>query len=210
MNDTTRLREDVLLALDARFAPIGFRRRKGSFAWKRKAVPGVVHSFHVNFGLYPRAGTLDAHPSVGARHDVIERDLVAAGMVVGKQPDRVTFGKMLSDLAGGALYETDLEAGGEPLAATLWADWCSVGRPYTEQISDLEAVIELLQAHDPAAWCCFGADHRARLLPLALAAVGRRDAALRALDWLGADLGQRDQLLPPFTQFETWFRAQAA
>jgi hypothetical protein len=208
MNDTTRLRGDVLTALDTRFETQGFRRRRDSFAWRRPVTPGLVHSLHLNFGLYRGTGTLVAHPSVGARYDVIEAGLLAAGVIAHRNPERATFGRMLASLTGNPTYQTDVASGAESLAETVWADWCAAGRSYLEELSDLERVIALLESPESQAWCCVVPGDRARLLPLALAAVGRRREALAALDRLRSDCGS-DQLLPPFEQFAAWFRAQA-
>ncbi len=208
MNDTTRLRGDVLAALDGRLSTQGFRRRKDTFAWRRTVAPGLIHTLHLNFGLYPASGTLVTHPSVGARYEVIESGLLAAGVITRRSLERATFSRMLASLAGNPTYRTDVESGAECVAETVWADWCAAGRPYLEELSDLERVIALLESPDPQSWCSVGAGARARLLPLALAAVGRRQEALTALDRLLLDRGA-DQLLPRFEHFAAWFRAQA-
>jgi hypothetical protein len=208
MNDTTRLRGDVLDALDLRLSTQGFRRRKDSFAWRRTVAPGLIHTLHLNFGLYPASGALVIHPSVGVRYEVMEAGLLAAGVITRRSLERTTFGRMLASLAGNPTYRTDVSSGAEFVAETVWADWCAVGRPYLDELSNLERVIARLESPDPQSWCCEVAGARARLLPLALAAVGRRHEALAALDRLRTDRGS-DQLLPRFEHFEAWFRAQA-
>jgi hypothetical protein len=207
MQETTRLRDDILAALDVRFAPHGYRRRRDSQLWRRKLSPGVITSFHLNFGLYPTVGRLATHPSVGARHDVIERWYVASGLRTKRSLDHMTCGYGMSQLVGIPWYNGDVDTGAEPLAETLWADWCSAGEPYAERLGDLEAVVALLQSPDHRTWCTLGRGQRERLLLLALSAVGRRDEALAAIEAFRKDLRHGDQMVPAFPEFVELFLA---
>jgi len=207
MKKTTALREAILQSLDRRFDAAGYRRRQGHQAWYRVLDSERTYAIQLNFGLYERQGAVRITPSVGVRHESIERALVESSVVTGLgSHDRVTFGKTLTELSGHE-YQTHVQQGAEPVAAGVWTDWESHGRPFVESISDLEVVIGLLRSPEPRAWCCPGRDYRARLLPLALEVAGRRDDALRILDELRADLAGREQLRPPFEHFATWFSA---
>jgi hypothetical protein len=210
MNETTQLRDAILLALDARFASRGFTRRRPSYAWRHAAAPGITHGVHINFGLYPRDGRVSAVPSIGTRIDAVDRLMLAAGLRATSDSDRLIFTQLLPDLAGASSYDATVATDPDGCVDTIWADWCAVGELAVARLSDLSTIITMLSATDPKDWCCPSRSHRARLLPIALAAAGRSAEALSALDWIRTDIASRDQMLPPFEQFETWFRAQAA
>ena len=210
MRETTRLRDALFALLDPRFGTQGFKRRKDSFTWRHRRSSELTFGLHLNVGAKETAGTLAAHPRIGLRHDTIERALVSACAVTASSSrDRFTFGQMLAQVAGGD-YQTDLARGPEPLADQIWADWCAAGQPALENMADLEQVAMSLASDQPHKWWCASRSDRARLLPLVLKALGREQEALAWLAPLRADLEGRDQLLPPFTEFERWFRAAAS
>jgi hypothetical protein len=112
---------------------------------------------------------------------------------------------MLSALAGGS-YEAQVSDGGRAAIDVIWADWCSVGRAFVIEAGDLSRMAARLASDTVLEWPCPSRSHRARLLPLVLASVGRIPEAAAWLPRLRADIEGRDQLSPPFSAFEAWFR----
>jgi hypothetical protein len=202
MQQATQLREHILESLDPRFTAAGFTRPKRDFVWKRKVSREVRLYLHLNFGVYP--ASVSVHPNMGARHANVERVLVECG-VRDASADAGTFGKMLAELSGGR-YDTQLLYGPEPVADLIWADWCSVGRQFAEDVCDLNLAIERLASDDQRVWCCLGRDLRATLLPSALAAQGRRTEALAWLDRLGEEYADHAAYGPIFHRFAVRLR----
>jgi len=148
--------------------------------------------------------SVSVSPNMGARHVSVEQVLVECG-VRSAGSDAGTFGKMLSELSGGR-YESHLSDGPEPVADLIWADWCSVGKQFAEDVADLNLAIESLTSDEPHRWCCFGRDFRATLLPSALAAQGRHAEALTWLDRFGAEYSAGAQYGPIFERFAARLR----
>jgi hypothetical protein len=201
MNDSPR--ESFLAALDARLSPEGFRLRRRSQSWRRETRGLPAIGIHVNFGRSSQP--LAVIPTIGVRYDSIEGELVRAGIVqAGAIKDRFTFARPLTVVADG-VYEVSATEGPGPTVDRIWADWCAEGRSFAEQLSDLDAVITMLESDIPAQWCCASRSDRARLLPVALAVSGRFAEASDWLPRLGEDIRGRDQMLPEFDAFRTWF-----
>ena len=198
----TQLREAILRTIDPRFASDGFDRRKNDFEWRRRISENLEHSVHLNFGRHGLS--VSVNPSVGVRHEDVERILVQCSVRT-TEAGAATFATMLTDLAGGR-YEATVEEGPEAVGELIWADWCAAGRPFVEDVSTLSAAIRRLQSSEPHDWCCFGRALRARLLPASLAAAGRSHEAIASLESLRGDVAGRDQLLPSFADFEACFR----
>ena len=206
MNADTFAREQLLAALEPRFSGAGFRRPKAQFEWRRRVAQGRLQVVHFNFG---RSGNhLRVSPSLGVRHDEVERFLEATGVHPASRT-RPTFWTTLAPLAGGEymLRTQDSEVGESPneLGGRVWADWLAEGEAVAERMADLSQAINRMIADDPKEWWCASRSHRARILPAALAAAGRTSEARTWLSRLSAELAGRDQLLPGLADFATRF-----
>jgi hypothetical protein len=210
MNATTRFRTELLAALDPLFATRGFRRRKDSFAWTRRVSAEHTESVHLNFGLYPGAARVSVIPTIGVRFATLEAGLVAAGVVprTGSR-DRTTVGFAIRP-ANAESYAFAAADSPPAAAGALWHDLEARAFPQLEAAGSLDYVITALASPEPDRWGILSRSARARLLPLALQAAGRRDEALVALAQLENEMPGVDQMVPPFEHFAAWFRAHAS
>jgi hypothetical protein len=202
MKATTELREQILSALDPLFGSDGFTRKNGHFAFRRAVAASVTQSVHLNFGASESTGTVVVRPSVGARHNDIERGLVVAGVIVKASTDRVTIARSLAPEP----YETTIAKGAGPVAHAIWADWQSVGRQFAHELSASEHVIASLSSDDSKDWGLLIPGMRRRLLILFLDAMDRRTEALGLLDKWESQPAGRDQIIPTLAAFASWFR----
>ena len=68
----------------------------------------------------------------------------------------------------------------------------------------------MFSSSDVQDWADFSASYRARLLPLALAVNGKREEALALLPALTKELKGKDQMIPNYQHFTTWFSQKYA
>lgn len=181
--------EAFLIGVDPALLSRGFRRRKKSQEWVKDSDEHYRDSIHINFGL----GIVN--PSVAVQY----RDLAA---VLPQAFGNCYASAMLTSLVPrrpAYSFETD--------AAELTGDIVEYGLPYLARLHDREFAIRSLTSPKPADWCVLSYSNRIRLLPLLLASVGRRGEAEDFIAQIGPEAENRDQFVPRYREFVSWFRA---
>lgn len=187
MNPTER--DSYLRAVDLVLNPLGFKRSKSSFEWKRKVDSQNSEWIHLNFGKAV------INPSLGVFYADLEKLLPPeAGAVTGVS-------RMLSTIASQS-YSTQTRP--EQIAE----DIVRFALPALVQLRDRVAIAAVLQNSLASDWPTFSASHRMRLLPLLLAGMGRVSEALDWLTHLEKVASSSDQMLPKFEAFASHFRGK--
>ena len=182
-------REPFLEALDGVLLPLGFKRRKSSFEWKRRVDKRDLEWIHVNFGL----GVIN--PSFGVKYEDLST------LLPSESGAACSVFEMLSSVSGKA-YTVDTPP------QEVAADVRALALPGLGCLRDRALVVERLKRESSRDWPTLGASERVRLLPLMLAHSGHVDDAL---EWLREheDYAVRvDQQLPNFTSYAAYFRAR--
>ena len=184
--------EAFLAAMDPALVVHGLKRRRKAQEWLRNTDELNRDSVHINFGL------VVVNPSVSVQY----RDLAAA---VPSEFHSCHASAMLQSLVP---RSPDYDFGTS--AAELAADIVEFGLPYLGRLHDRDFVIQSLYSTSPADWCVFSYSDRIRLLPLLLASGGRAGEAMKFIDQAATEAEDRDQLIPRYIEFVTWFRVWVA
>lgn len=205
MTKTSEKKEEILHEMDSILATHGFNRKKRSSEWHRVLNKEVSQAIGLGMALYPRIQQLDIHPQVSVRYESIERELVEAGIVKTSHfGERSTFGVGIDHITQKMYWITTDEPVPE-LVWTIYGDILQHGFPFLERFSNIEQIIMPLISKNPRDWLDSGASYRARLLPLALAVSGKKAEALSLLSVLTKELEGKDQMIPNYQHFTTWF-----
>lgn len=182
-------REPFLKAIDAVLEPLGFKRLKRSYEWKRSINPANLESIHCNFGL----GVIN--PSFGVKY----KDL---GESVPPDIGAVTSVAEMLESITGVSYSS--ETNPKILAEHV----LTYAIPQLVKLSDRDIVINMLEEDTPRKWPVFGVSARIRLLPLLLAQRGRIDEARTWLTRFEDTAQSMDQQLPAYPVFASYLRTK--
>jgi len=184
-----RDREPFLVALDGVLLPIGFKRRKSDFEWKRRVEGSDLEWIHLNFGL----GVIN--PSFGVKYEDLSTVLPHESGAV------CSVFEMLSSPSGKSYS-------GDTAPHELAADVRALALPGLGRLRDRTLVVERLRRESPREWPTLGASARMRLLPLMLAHSGHINDALEWLREHEAAAERVDQQIPNFASYAAYFRTR--
>ena len=205
MSKLSEKRQDILSEMDLLLSDHGFKRKSRSFDWHKTLNEEITQLINMGIALYPRAQEISINPNVSVRYESIEQALVEAGIVdasyLGK---RATFGQGINNITRKTYWITADDTVLEPTRA-VYEDILKYGFPSLEKLSEIAQVIKMLSSSDVQDWDDCSASYRARLLPLALAVNGKSIEALTLLPALAKELGGKDQMIPNYQNFTTWF-----
>lgn len=206
MNQTTELRELVLLELDKLLFSKGYARLKRTHSWKRKITGEQTFLIHLNVGMNENLETLTIIPSVYIRSEWLTNCQVECGMLDAKYAkDNAHFGKRLTQLKNIPYYFFTVENKSKEIARILFKDIEELGLPLLNEISDYNFVSKLLLSENPQEWVVDSRSSRARYLPLLLILLNRKAEAFKFLELMNKDIEGKDQIIPKFDYFKDWF-----
>jgi hypothetical protein len=210
MSKTSEKRLEILSEMDLLLYDHRFKRKKRSFDWQKRLNAEITQLINMGIGLYPRSQNISINPNVSVRYKSIEQALVEAGIVDASYlGERATIGQGINNITRKTYWITVDDTMLEPTRA-VYEDILKYGFPSLEKLSDIAQVIKLLSSSDVQDWADCSASYRARLLPLALAVSGKRVEALALLPALTKELKGKDQMIPNYQHFTTWFSQKYA
>jgi hypothetical protein len=210
MSKTSEKRQEILSEMDLLLSDHGFIRKKRSFDWQKRLNEEITQLINLGIGLYPRAQNISINPNVSVRYGSIEQALVEAGIVDASYLDeRATIGQGINNITRKTYWITADDTVVE-LTRAVYEDILKYGFPSLEKLSDIAQVIKMFSSSDVQDWADCSASYRARLLPLALAVNGKREEALALLPALTKELKGKDQMIPNYQHFTTWFSQKYA
>jgi hypothetical protein len=205
MSKLSEKRQEIQSEMDLLLSDHGFKSKNRSFDWHKTLNEEITQLINMGIGLYPRAQGISVNPNVSVRYKSIEQALVEAGIVDASYLDeRATIGQGINNITRKTYW---ISADDNVLALTraVYEDILKYGFPSLEKLSDIAQVIKLFSSSDVQDWADCSASYRARLLPLALAVNGKSAEALTLLPVLAKELGGKDQMIPKYHHFTTWF-----
>jgi len=184
-------RDPFLNAADDALGPLGFKRPKSKFEWKRKVDEANTYWIHFNFGL----GVIN--PSCGVWYTdlatLVPKDV---GVVC-------AVSRMLEGISGSSYSSVT--------APSLLANHViAFAIPELEALRDRSAVIRSLESDPATKWPVFDRSSRIRLLPLLLAQAGRLQEAANYLNEFERVAPDIDQQIPRYAVFAEFFRGTYA
>jgi hypothetical protein len=205
MGKTSEKRQELLSEMDPFLADHGFKRTKRGFDWHKTLNEEITQSINMGIVLYPRTQNISINPNVSVRYESIEQALVEAGIVDASYlSERATFGQGINNITRKMYWITADDPVFEVTRA-VYGDILKYGFPSLEKLSDIAQVIKSLSSGNVQDWPDCSASDRARLLPLALAVNGKSAKALTLLPALARELAGKDQMIPNYQHFTTWF-----
>jgi len=173
----SRIKQSFLTTVDLSLEPLGFKRPRSGYEWKRKVSKHDVEWIHLNFGLS------SITPSFGLTFMDLKRVLPKeAGAVF-------SVFRLLSGLSGNS-YPDDSPP------ADLAKDILKFIPAELKKLSDRNALIEALSEDKPKQWPVWSLSDRNRLLPLLIASSGEVEAAKGIAQELVQNYSDVDQIRP--------------
>jgi hypothetical protein len=205
MSKTSEKRQEILSEMDLLLSDHGFKRKNRGYDWRKALNEELSQSINLGMTLYPRNQSISVNPNVSVRYESIEKALVEAGIVdVYYLDERATITQGINNITRKIRWITADDPAPE-LTRAVYEDILKYGFPLLEKLSDIDQVIESLYSSNVRDWADCGSSYRARLLPLALAVNGKITEALSLLSSLSKELGGKDQIIPNYQHFTSWF-----
>jgi len=205
MSILSEKRQEILSEMDLLLSDHGFKRKNRSFDWHKTLNEEITQLINMGISLYPRAQEISVNPNVAVRYKSIEQALVEAGIIDASYLDeRATIGQGINNITR-KTYWIRADDNLLELTRAFYEDILKYGFPSLEKLSDIAQVIKFLSSSDVQDWGDCSASDRARLLPLALAVSGKSAEALTLLPVLAKELKGKDQMVPNYQHFTTWF-----
>jgi hypothetical protein len=185
MNDATRA--PFLAALDAALLPLGFKRPKSKYEWRKRLDAANTAWIHLNFGLDI------INPSFGVHFtDLLKKLPEEAGAITGVC-------ELLQSMTK-TMYST------ETVPELLAKQVVDIALPKISDLTNRPYLIQRLKGTQANEWPVWGSAFRIRLLPLLLADNDQLAEAHTWLDQFERDAATLDQLLPKYEVFASCFR----
>jgi hypothetical protein len=182
-------RQPFLDAVDHVLIPLGFKRRKTDFEWKRKSDNLNEEWVHLNFGL----GVIN--PSYGVTYlelsEIMPREISNVSGVF----------RMLKSTTG---RNYDLNT--EPI--NLSDDIATFCLNKLLKLRNRKVIIEVLQNDNAMEWPCSDYSARMRLLPLLLFDDNKIKECSDWLEIFEQQSAQKDQLIPTYDIFSNHLKAK--